>query len=225
MPDGATTRNLLNTWGFRDTISSNAKDWYTYTRNTCGLYVKNGDIRVVVGVDKVSSWGIATSACDSGQTASYVFKNHPTHTYHWDCIGGSGRVGPQKREIRDLIEDNGVPENQCVFVRTINFTLSRKMWNDFSSEGVQQRSSGPWLGRSGRWDSASSNRGGGHSTSGGGNTSSGYQPGSMQGLYCDLSVKLEPVELGVSRACYSLMGLTHDNSGSSPVSCASQCFA
>ena len=127
MPNGATTQNLLNTWGVRDTISSNAMDWYTYTRTIRGRYVKNGDIRVVVGVDKVSSWGIATSACNTDQTASYVFKHDPTHTYQWDCIGGSGRVGPQNREIRDLIEeDNDVPENQCVFVRTINFTLSGK---------------------------------------------------------------------------------------------------
>ena len=202
MPGGATTQNLLNTWGVRDAITRNAKDWYTFTRTTRGRCVRNGDIRVVVGVDKVSSWGIATSACDSSQTASYVFKNHPTHSYQWDCIGGSGRVGPQKREIRGLIEDNGVPENQCVFVRTINFTLSGKMWNDFSSEGLQQRSGpGPWLGRSGLRDSASSNRGGprgGYSTSGSGSTSSDHQPGSMQGLHCDLSVEFEPVELGVS---------------------------
>jgi len=203
MPDGATTQNLLNTWGIRGTISSNAKNWYTYTRTNRGRNVKNGDIRVVVGVDKVCSWGIATSACNTGQTASYVFKHDPTHTYQWDCIGGSGRVGPQNKEICDLIKDDGGPENQCVFIRTINFTLSGKMWNDFSSEGVQRRSGpGPSSGKSDRRDSVSNNREGprgGQGSTGITSTSLGSQPSSMQGLHC---VKFDPVELGVSAVPY-----------------------
>ena len=131
MPDGATSQDLLNTRGFRDTILRNAEDWYEYARVTRGRSLKNGDIRVVVGIDKVSTWGIATSACSTGRTASYAFKRDPIHAYKWDCSGGSGRVGPQKG---DLIEGGAIPENQCVFVRTINFTLSEGVWNDFLAD-------------------------------------------------------------------------------------------
>jgi hypothetical protein len=207
MPDGATTQNLLNTWGVRDTISKKAKDWYQYARFTRGRYVKNGDIRVVVGIDKVSSWGIATSACSTGQTASYIFKHDPIHTYKWDCIGGSGRVGPQRTEIQDLIENNIVPQNQCVFVRAINFTLSGKSWNDFPSEAVQHLVQQPGS-ESGRFFSrdSSSNRGrprGGHGSAGSGGTSSSH---TRQACSHDSeSVNFDPVELGVSRASLLLL--------------------
>ena len=212
LPDGATTQNLLNTRGVRSTISSNAKNWYTYARDTRGRDVKNGDIRVVVGVDKVSSWGIATSSCTTDQTASYVFKPDPIHTYRWDCVGGSGRVGPQKIEIRDLVADNTVPRNQCVFVRTINFTLSGKMWNDFPSKAIQQQS-GPRSGKSGRRGSAPSNRKGsgkGHGSLGSAGTSSA---GSTQGYSHRMSpnVIFEPVEMGVSCQRYSLLDFTHQH--------------
>jgi hypothetical protein len=157
MPDGATTQNLLNTWPVRQIIIRDARVWYQYARYTRGRNVKDGDIRVVVGFDKVTSWGIATSTCNTGQTASFVLKHDSTHLYRWDCIGGSGRVGPQKDEIDDLIRDNTVPQNQCVFVRTLNFTVSGEIWDDLPSEAVQQLDQG-----SSRFDyrgSASSNRG------------------------------------------------------------------
>ena len=203
MPDGATTKDLRNTRRLRYAISSNAKDWYTYARDTRGRDVRNGEIRVVVGVDKVSSWGIATSTCNTGQTASFVFKPDSGQFYRWDCVGGSGRVSPQPREI---IEDNVVPQNQCVFVRTINFTLSGKMWNNPPSETVEQL--GPGSGNFGNRYSTSSNRGsrGGHGRSASGNQSSGYQAASMQeSLQWNQSVNFDPVEVGVSRPkSYSL---------------------
>ena len=138
MPSGATTQDLLNTQVVYDIITSNADAWYHHARVTRGRDVKNGDIRVVVGVDNVTSWGIATSACNNDQTASYLFKHDQTQSSKWDCIGGSGRAGPHTSDIRDLIQgDNTVPRNQCVFVRTINFTVSGEMWNNFSSEVVE----------------------------------------------------------------------------------------
>ena len=114
-PDGATTWDLRHLRRFRRIISCNAQDWYKHARITRGREVRNGEIRLV---DKVSSWGIATSACNTGQTASYVFKRDPTHLYKWDCVGGSGRVGPQKREIGDLIKDN-------VFLKSKAFLSAR----------------------------------------------------------------------------------------------------
>lgn len=215
MPDGATTRNLLNTRRVRLYISSNAEDWYKYARITRGREVGNGEIRLVVGVDKVSSWGIATSACRTGQTASYVFKRDPTHLYTWDCIGGSGRVGPQKREITDLIRDNTRPENQTIFIRTINFTLSGKMWNDFPSNDIGQSdsserpgnpdgSSGPGShGPPSGVPGPSNTEGRGFGSPGSGSTFAAlcHQIGTTQASLSNIPrVKFDPVERGVSRA-------------------------
>jgi hypothetical protein len=177
MPDGARTQDLLNTRGVRDAISSNGEEWYRYAKNIRGREIKNGDIRVVIGVDKVSSWGMAASACNSGRAVSYVFKHDSVNAHKWDCTGESGRTGPQSREIRDLIEDGAIPQNQCVFVRTINFSLSKKMWKNISSEVLEELDSG-----SGSFtdrDSISSYRGEGRTTSGpgaGGSPSVNFDP-------------------------------------------------
>jgi hypothetical protein len=69
MSDGATAQNLLSTKRLCSMIESNAKDWFTYAIETCGRHVRNGDLCVVGGADKVSSWAMATSACNTGQTA------------------------------------------------------------------------------------------------------------------------------------------------------------
>lgn len=212
IPDGATTWDLLNTWKVRRIISSNAQDWYKYARITRGREVRNGEIRLVVGVDKVSSWGIATSACNTSQTAFYVFKHDPTHLYKWDCVGGSGRVGPQKRDIADLIKDNVSPENQSIFIRSVNFTFSGKIWNDFSSTDIRQfgSSSGPDShgnpdepGNLSSYDPSSGAPGASSITPGSGSTFSALcrQTGTTQASLLDIPcVDFDPVErLGVSR--------------------------
>jgi hypothetical protein len=162
---------------------------------------------VVVGTDKVRSWGIATSTCNSGQTASFSFKldsalNH-THIYRWECTGGSGgRVGPEELETSDLIQDNIIPQNQCVFVRTMNFTFSGEIWDDSLPEAVMNQvpESGKGKGRK----PAPSNRGrsnGRYSSGRRGTTSSSHQPGSMEGSSrSTLSVTFDPMEYGVRRA-------------------------
>jgi hypothetical protein len=133
MPDGALTQDLLNELQIHQYISENIRNWYNYARNERGRNIKIGDIRVVIGVDKVKSWGIATSTCDSGQSASLTFKlENQSRSYRWDCTGGSGRVGPDEIEINDLIQNDMIPQNQCVFVRTMNFTLSGKTEDDSS---------------------------------------------------------------------------------------------
>jgi len=207
MPDGATTQNLLNTRGLRAYISSKVRDWYTYVTETCGREIKKGDIRVVVGVDKVSSWGIATSAYNIGQTASYVFKHDPNYAYTWDCTGGSGRVGPPDAEIQDLIEGSAVLENQCVFVRTMDFTLSGGVRNDSLSNAVQQPLQGS--GKSARRGSAFGNRGGSrgrHSSSGKSSASPGHQSGSTQKSSHGVQlVNFDHVELGVSLVTLPLL--------------------
>jgi hypothetical protein len=219
MPKGAKTEDLFNTWALDRVVSLNAREWFRYARYTRGRNVKNGGIRVVVGVDKVPSWGIATSTCNTGQTASFVFKCDSTHTYRWDCIGGSGRVGPQEGEIEDLKDDDIVtPQNQCAFVRTMNCTLSEKAWRKMLSESDVTQQPGPESGKFDHQDSASSKEGGptgGHgSLESGSSSSSDHQAGPMPGsLQCGQSVLVnsDPREQEVSHYAfmqYSLVDFT-----------------
>ena len=143
MPEGALTQNLLNSQIIRKCIEKNATNWFEYARDTRGRIVKNGDIRVVVGWDKVCSWGIATSTSTSGRSVSLAFKVDDetgiSRVYRWQCNGsGSGRVGPQEDEIADLRQEgDAAPQNQSVFVRTMNFSLAGDiLGNDYSATSV-----------------------------------------------------------------------------------------
>ena len=213
MPDGATAENLQNTEDIYDLIASHAANWYNYAKVIRRRTVNNGDIRVVVGVDKVSSWGMATSACNAAQTASYEFKHDSIHNYRWNCTAGSGRVGPQKSDIRDLIQGNTVPKNQCIFVRSINVTLSDEMWNDPPSEAVEEADPGSRSFGTGGLDP--SNRGRSTGRDGAGSSFSAHQPSSgcsaPRGFNYAPSVIFDPVKLGVCHLTILLFDVAHEH--------------
>jgi len=133
MPDGAVTHNVLNDQSVQEYFARNAESWYNYAIVARERTVRNGDIRVVIGCDKVTSWGIATLSSNIEQIARFEFKGNgggsASQPYSWDCsgsCGGSGRVGPHAVEIRSLrSETDTTPlQNQCVFVRTMNLIFA-----------------------------------------------------------------------------------------------------
>lgn len=144
MPDGASTEDLLNKRVIQNCIAKNAESWHEYaTGPERGRIIQKGEILgVVVGWDKVRSWGIATSTCTSGQSVSLNFKfgeSGTSQAYSWDCTGSANlRVGPRDEEIADLRQRNGAaPQNQCVFVRMMNFTLGGTIVDDHSVAAPQ----------------------------------------------------------------------------------------
>ena len=145
MPDGAITEDLMCCKSIKEYLAKNPERWYEFVSEVRERDINNGDIRLVMGFDKVSSWGIATSACSVGEQVRLEFKNvgDISQTYMWRCVGsGSGRVGPCDREMQGIIsqqEGDRLP-NQCVFLRTLNFDLSGKSWSDLMNHRI--RSSG-----------------------------------------------------------------------------------
>jgi len=141
MPEGATSHDLRNKRVLERYVAKNIRHWYEYAIVERGRSdVENGDIRLVVGCDKVSFWGIATFASAVEEKVSFEFKsgngNTAVRDYVWDShIGtGNGRVGPQEVEIRDLRTDAESPlQNQCVFVRTMNMNFSEKAWREVAA--------------------------------------------------------------------------------------------
>src|SRR6266545_3228074 len=108
MPDGAVTYNLLNHQPVREYFAKNVDSWYNYASRSRGRTVKNGDIRVVIGYDKVPFWGIATVSSDFEQNVRFEFKDISdsiaSRTYSFDHIGSGGsscRVGPPTAELQD----------------------------------------------------------------------------------------------------------------------------
>ena len=143
MPRGARSEDLGNLARFREYAAANVANWYRFVNGPRGREAKNGDVRLVVGFDKTTSWGIATFA-DQTQQNSCLLKFGPsegdsTSTYTWSEYSGVAdvRAGPDSDEIDDLRIDSDPPgvqfENQCLFVRTLNATLADDVWADIHS--------------------------------------------------------------------------------------------
>ena len=143
MPRGARSEKLGNLARFREYEAANIANWYRYVNGPRGREAKNGDIRLVVGFDKTTSWGIATFA-NQTQENSCHFKFGPSDgdsasTYTWSEYSGVAdvRAGPDSDEIDELRIDSDPPdvqfENQCLFVRTLTVTLADDVWADIHS--------------------------------------------------------------------------------------------
>ena len=142
MPDGALSQDLhFHRTTIAKFISANARMWCEYAGDQCGLEIQNGDLRLVCGIDKATSWAIATLKTDIVEEVStqleFVAVDQPgaSETYRWGTLGRArGRVGPPQDEMRDLGEAPGEDafQNQCLFVRTFNFNFSGRVWDELN---------------------------------------------------------------------------------------------
>jgi hypothetical protein len=138
MPQGADAEDLANISRFRRYLSANAESWYKYVNDVRGREARNGDVRLVIGCDKASSWGMATFANSTAQDFHLKFKptgeSGPRPTYGWEYSGMvEARAGPMPEETEALRSSDdsgysGVYKNQCLFVRTLNATLRDDVW-------------------------------------------------------------------------------------------------
>jgi hypothetical protein len=143
MPEGAISLDLENDAGFSSYLKANVRKWYESVSRAGRRDIRNGQIRLVIGCDKTTAWGIATvSGMSQQSTTKLRFKpldttNLSTAIYTWECSGMvTERVGPDRHEIDALRNcvSGGHPEldttlrNQCLFVRTMTATLSNDEW-------------------------------------------------------------------------------------------------
>ena len=148
MPEGAIAYDLENVLAFRDYVAANVGKWYKFVNGVRGREAKNGDIRLVIGCDKTTSWGMAALANVTQHKVSQLkFKAtkdsgvKPTRPpYTWDYSGmAEVKVGPSIKEINalrsnDTLDVDVTPpndeefSNQCLFIRTLNATLNDEAW-------------------------------------------------------------------------------------------------
>ena len=147
MPRGARSEDLENWSTFREYAAANAVNWYRFVNGPRGREAKNGDVRLVVGFDKATSWGIATFANQTQRSSCRLIfgpsEGNSTGTYTWSENSGVAdvRAGPNSNENNELKIDSDPPdvqfENQCLFVRTLNVTLADDVWADMhASSGL-----------------------------------------------------------------------------------------
>jgi len=147
MPEGAVAFDLENVPAFRQYVAANVEKWYKYVNGVRGREAKNGDIRLVIGCDKTTSWGMAAVTNVAQQKVSHLkfkaFEDSGVKStrppYTWDYSGmAEVKVGPDIKGINALrcSDDHfdATPpsdqefSNQCLFIRTLNATLSDEAW-------------------------------------------------------------------------------------------------
>ena len=148
MPEGAISEDLENSRGFQEYAAANIYSWYKYINGPRGREAKNGDVRLVVGCDKATSWGMAALP-NTSQPTRLKFKHldgpaSDSHVrgYAWEYSGvAEVKVGPYQEETDELRrEDPGNSTardkylNQCLVVRTVNPTLNKDEWEKLNRE-------------------------------------------------------------------------------------------
>ncbi|KAF4616459.1 hypothetical protein D9613_008754 [Agrocybe pediades] len=146
MPEGAVSYHLENIATFRNYVTANLESWYRYANGPRGREAKNGDIRVVVGCDKSTSWGMATSQEQGSRLKLLSYKSEPTDSqnsqlvgYAWEYSGvAEVRAGPDPQEVRELRADDPEPSikyaNQSLFIRTLNPILGSGLWEKLNRD-------------------------------------------------------------------------------------------
>ncbi|KAF4617390.1 hypothetical protein D9613_006177 [Agrocybe pediades] len=148
MPEGAISQDLENVSKFRSYAASNLENWYRYANVTRGREIENGELRLVIGCDKTTSWAIAAVPRQNQVTTLHLRtardnQRYPFLPYSWDSSGfGQARAGPTKyRNPKDA--DNTPPKlDQCLFVRTMNLKLGINEWSN-SSDSMPASTSSP----------------------------------------------------------------------------------
>ena len=144
MPEGAISEDLENLRRFQEYAYANAKMWYQYINGPLGREAKNGDVCLVVGCDKATSWGVA-SLPHTGKHSKLKFKpldaqvsGSGSRGYTWEHSGTADvRNGPNQEEVDKLRREDPDDEsanldnylNQCLFVRTLDLKLNADDWN------------------------------------------------------------------------------------------------
>ena len=143
MPRGARSEDLGNYARFRKYAAANVADWYKFVNGHRGREAENGDVHLVVGSDKTTSWGIATFVNQTQQNSCRLkfcpSEGDSASTYTWSENSGATdvRAGPDSGVSDALRIESDPPdfqfENQCLFVRTLNITLTDDVWADIHS--------------------------------------------------------------------------------------------
>ncbi|KAJ7739927.1 hypothetical protein B0H16DRAFT_62338 [Mycena metata] len=151
LPDGASRWDLRQQKVFRDYALKHAQNWYSFVNGDLGRMVGNGDLYLVTGVTKSTSWSVAAVENHSGEgkvslrlKAAQVGNAGASRAWEWESASSSVDSGPRRNAGEELWRDN-----QTVFLRGFKVALRlmslrrpkavsivNANWSDMSSTGT-----------------------------------------------------------------------------------------
>ncbi|KAJ7469877.1 hypothetical protein B0H11DRAFT_1392377 [Mycena galericulata] len=119
LPDGASRTDLRRLKRFRDSAFKNAQRWYAFVNGDLERMVENGDLYLVTGTDKSSSWSVAAVENHSEDCrislklkAAQVGSAGTSCTWEWETASSFADSGPRRRP-----GDGEWSDNQTVSLR------------------------------------------------------------------------------------------------------------
>ncbi|KAJ7439337.1 hypothetical protein FB451DRAFT_149205 [Mycena latifolia] len=125
LPDGASRWDLRTLQVFRDYAFNHALSWYEFVNGELGRMIGNGDLYLVTGVTKSTSWSVAAVENQSGDgqvslklKATQVATAGASCAWEWESASSSVNSGPQR-----LPGEESWRDNQTVFIRGFKVSL------------------------------------------------------------------------------------------------------
>ncbi|KAJ7471527.1 hypothetical protein B0H11DRAFT_1371391 [Mycena galericulata] len=125
LPHGARLEKLANLESMKQHVAKNAESWYTYINDVRGRGLANGDLYLVTGCEKSSSWGMA-SFHSIHEEFQLTFKPtadaNAAYKYRWKGIHG------RKNPARTKTSKPALMINQTTFVHGFSISLGGGIW-------------------------------------------------------------------------------------------------
>jgi hypothetical protein len=146
MPEDVYVVKIQNQERIRAYVSKHIVTWYAFVRQTLGRDITNGDLRVVYGYRKSTAFGIAAISTAKKQTETRLrfsesdgWARQSGYKYRWIQAGAADvKTGPEYRESAELMypaygTSRTLPENQCLFISTLDVKLSAEAWRSMEA--------------------------------------------------------------------------------------------
>ncbi|KAJ6487772.1 hypothetical protein C8R45DRAFT_1213800 [Mycena sanguinolenta] len=129
LPNGSRMERLRNVQAIRRYAAANAESWYRYVEGTLGSRLVNGELYLITGCEKASSWGITTFHGLSAQNRFPVSFGPvgDNYAYRWK--------GPHCHRK----QADGSRPNQTLFIHGFKLFVAKRLF------GVEVRRSGGFL--------------------------------------------------------------------------------
>ncbi|KAJ7148428.1 hypothetical protein C8R43DRAFT_888882 [Mycena crocata] len=133
LPDGALRMDSRSLRVFRDYALKNAQSWYAFVNGDLQRILGNGELYLITGVTKSTSWCVATfdgsSVAEKGSLNMQATLLNGEVAWAWDTSNTGTRSGPYRRAGEESWRDN-----QTVFLRGLKVAVRSGSWDDFSEE-------------------------------------------------------------------------------------------
>ena len=127
LPDGGSSKDILNKRKLREYAVQNAVSWYQFANETLGRDIRNGALYLITGRDSAPAYGVASFSHNAGAgrvvAASFLAVGEREGDQHQRRYTWSTQ---HSMSHRTGMSENGL-HNQCVFLRGYRIAINESL--------------------------------------------------------------------------------------------------